>query len=199
VLIAAPGWAQAAAGRARVVTMLGDSITAGYGLPGQDALPVQLQARLRALGVAAVVRGAGVSGDTTAGGAGRMDFSVQADTDLCVVALGGNDMLQGLDPRAMQANLTRIVRRLKARHIGVLLAGLSAPAAINAGYAHSFNAVFPAVARAEGVPLYPNLLAGVEGDARLNQHDHIHPNAAGARIIAGRLAPFVARALKARP
>jgi acyl-CoA thioesterase-1 len=198
LLLAAPDLSIAAA-RPRVVSMLGDSITAGYGLPGQDALPVQLQAQLKALGVNAVVRGAGVSGDTSAGGAGRVDFSVQADTALCVVALGGNDMLQGLKPEAMQANLTRIVRRLKARRIGVLLVGLAAPPAINAGYARAFNAVFPAVARAEGVALYPNLVAGVQGIERLNQHDRIHPNAAGAKIIAQRLAPVVAKALKARP
>lgn len=196
--LAAPDFPSAAA-KPRVVTMLGDSITAGYGLPGRDALPVQLQAELKALGVDAVVRGAGVSGDTSAGGAGRVDFSVQPDTALCVVALGGNDMLQGLSPQAMQANLTRIVRRLKARRIGVLLVGMQAPVSINAGYARAFNAVFPAVARAEGVPLYPNLLAGVQGIAALNQRDRIHPNAAGARIISRRLAPAIARALRARP
>jgi acyl-CoA thioesterase-1 len=127
-----------------------------------------------------------------------VDFSVQGDTELCVVALGGNDLLQGLSPRAMQANLDRIVRRLKQRRIGVLLCGLYAPPIVNAGYARAFNAVFPAVASAERVPLYPDLLAGVRGIERLNQSDRIHPNAAGARIIAQRLAPHVARALKAQ-
>jgi acyl-CoA thioesterase-1 len=107
-------------------------------------------------------------------------------------------MLQGLSPQAMQANLTRIVRRLKARRIGVLIVGIQAPVSINAGYARAFNAVFPAVARAEGVPLYPNLLAGVQGIAALNQRDHIHPNGSGARIIARKLAPAVIRALKTR-
>jgi acyl-CoA thioesterase-1 len=197
-LAAAPG-SVLAAGRQQVVTLLGDSITAGYGLPGRDALPFQLQAALARLGVQAKVRGAGVSGDTMAGGAQRVDFSVQSDTDLCVVALGGNDLLQGLAPRAMQASLDRIVRRLKQRRIGVLICGITAPPIVNAGYARAFNAVFHAVARAERVPLYPNLLAGVEGVQRLNQPDHIHPNAGGARLIAQRLAPVVARALKARP
>jgi acyl-CoA thioesterase-1 len=196
-LAAAPG-AVLAAGKTRIVTMLGDSITAGYGLPGRDALPTQLQAELARIGMQARVRGAGVSGDTMAGGAQRVDFSVQPDTDLCVVALGGNDLLQGLRPQAMRASLDRIVRRLKQRRIGVLICGLHAPPIVNAGYAKAFNAVFPAVARAEHVPLYPNLLAGVEGVERLNQADHIHPNAAGARVIARRLAPVVARALKAQ-
>jgi acyl-CoA thioesterase-1 len=196
-LAAAPG-GLLAAGPPRIVTLLGDSITAGYGLPGRDALPVQLQAALARIGVQAKVRGAGVSGDTMAGGAQRADFSVQSDTDLCVIALGGNDLLQGQAPKAMQASLERIVRRLKQRRIGVLICGLHAPAAVNAGYARAFNAVFPAVASAEHVGLYPNLLAGVQGIPQLNQPDHIHPNAAGARIVAGRLAPAVARALKAR-
>src|SRR5438132_1355671 len=117
----------------RVVTVLGDSITAGLGLPAAQALPAQLESRLARLGAPARVRGAGVSGDTTAAGLARVDFSVQGDTDVCVVALGGNDLLQGLDTAATRANLDRIVRRLKARRIGVVLAGLSAPAAIGAG------------------------------------------------------------------
>ncbi len=144
-----PGTGQAAP--APVVTILGDSITAGYGLRAEDALPAQLQAALARVGVRARVRGAGVSGDTTAGGLARVDFSVQPDTRVCVVALGGNDLLQGLDPQAMKANLERLVRRLQARRIGVVLCGLRAPSSLNAGYAREFNAVFPAVARAEGV------------------------------------------------
>jgi acyl-CoA thioesterase-1 len=116
------------------------------------------------------------------------------------VALGGNDLLQGIDPKITRANLDRIVRRLKARRIGVLLVGLSAPPVIGAGYARDFDAVFPAVARAEGVALYPNLLAGVSGHPGFIQGDGIHPNAAGAKVIAARLAPVVARALRqARP
>ena len=193
----APGWVRAAA-RPAVVTLLGDSITAGYGLRAQDALPAQLQAALRRLGVAAVVRGAGVSGDTTAGGLARADFSVQADTAVCVVALGGNDLLQGLDPKAMQGNLQRIVRRLKARRIGVVLCGLHAPASLSRSYARDFNAVFPAVAKAEGVALDPDLLAGVARTDGLNQADGLHPNPRGVKIVAARLAPAVARALKAR-
>ena len=189
-----------AASRSRpVVTILGDSITAGYGLKGDEALPAQLAAALARLGLAAAVRGAGVSGDTTAGGLARVDFSVQPDTGLCVVALGGNDLLQGLDPRTTRANLQAIVRRLKARRIGVVLCGLHAPSSLNAGYARDFNAVFPAVARAEGVALYPDLLAGVELDRALNQRDGLHPNPRGVKAIAARLAPVVARALRARP
>ena len=175
-----------------VVTILGDSITAGLGLPASAAFPARLQAELARLGKSATIRPAGVSGDTTAGGLARVDFSVQNDTTLCIVALGGNDLLQGLKPANTRANLDAIVKRLKARKIHVLLAGLAAPPAIGGGYARDFNAVFPAVAKAQGVALYPNLLAGAAG---LTQRDGIHPNAKGAAIIAQRLAPVVARAL----
>ncbi len=180
-----------AAGRP-VVTILGDSITAGLGLPVSAAFPARLQAELAKLGKSATIRPAGVSGDTTAGGLARVDFSVQKDTTLCIVALGGNDLLQGLKPATTRANLDAIVKRLKARKIRVLLAGLAAPPAIGGGYARDFNAVFPAVAKAHGIALYPNLLAGAAG---LTQRDGIHPNARGAAIIAQRLAPVVARAL----
>jgi acyl-CoA thioesterase-1 len=183
-----------AAPRVPVVTLLGDSITAGYGLAAVDALPNQLERELKAIGVAAVVRGAGVTGSTTAGGLRRVD-SVRADTDVCVVALGGNDLLSFLPPAETRANLEGIVRRLKARGVSVILAGLQAPAELGA-YARSFNSVFPTVAKAHDVPLHPSLLAGVLLDSRYNQPDLVHPNAAGVRIIARRLAPVVAQALR---
>lgn len=182
----------------RVITMLGDSITAGYGLAAAQALPNQLHLQLLKLGVANVVRAAGVSGDTTAGGLSRVDFSVRKDTDLALVALGANDLLQGQDPRRTRANLDGIVERLRRRGIRVLLAGITAPAEIGGRYARDFNAVFPAVARLHGVALYPNLIEGVARNPSLNQADGIHPNPAGVRIIAAKLAPVVAKALAAR-
>lgn len=193
----AAGPARAAA-RAPVVTILGDSITAGLGLPAAQALPAQLQAALGRLGRPVKVRGAGVSGDTTADGLARLDFSVQGDTDLCLVALGGNDLLQGVDPGTVRANLTAIARRLRARRIKVMLAGLRAPPQIGPAYARAFDAAFQAAAASTGAFLYPDLLAGVGRDPRLLQRDAIHPDAAGVRIIAARLAPIVARALAAR-
>jgi acyl-CoA thioesterase I len=185
------------AARARVITMLGDSITAGYGLPARDALPAQLQLALTRLGAVSIVRGAGVSGDTTAGGLARVDFSVRADTDVAIVALGGNDLLQGLDVRTTRANLDGILRRLRGRRMRVILAGLTAPQEIGGGYARDFNAIFPSLARMHGAVLYPNLLDGVARRAGLNQADGIHPNSQGARIIAARLAPVVAKVLAA--
>lgn len=184
------------AARPKVVTIVGDSITAGLGLPANAALPAQLQRALARLGVTAIVRGAGVSGDTAADGLARLDFSVARDTDVCVVALGGNDLLQGQAPAATKASLEAIVRRLKARRIGVVLAGITAPPAVGAGYAREFAAIFPSIARAERVSLDPDLLAGV-GPA-LRQADGLHPNAAGVAVIAGRLASLVAAALRAR-
>jgi len=197
----APVWTGAAAAprRPRVVTLLGDSITAGYGLSSRASLPAQLEAELAAAGAARVrVRGAGVSGDTTADGLARVDFSVQKDTDVCVVALGGNDLLQGRDVGRIRANLDKIVKRLKARGVTVVLAGLEAPPVIGRNYARDFDAIFPAVAKANGVLLARNLLEGVALDSRYNQRDGIHPNAAGVRIVARRLAPVVAKALAAR-
>ena len=197
-LLLAAGPALAAPPRTKIVTVLGDSITAGYGLAAKSALPYQLQLALTKLGVAVQVRAAGVSGDTTAGGLARVDFSVRKDTDLTVVALGANDLLQGQDPKRTRANLDGIVRKLKSRKIGVVLTGIAAPVEVGGGYARDFNAVFPAVARTHGVPLYPNLLDGVARQPSLNQPDGIHPNARGAAIIAARLAPTVAKALAAR-
>ncbi|UTP41052.1 arylesterase [Phenylobacterium sp. LH3H17] len=196
VALTLPGAALAAP--RRVVTLLGDSITAGYGLPARAALPARLQAELDRLGAGALVRGAGVSGDTTAGGLARLDFSVQKDTAVCVVALGGNDLLQGQDPKRTKANLDRIVARLRARKIAVVVAGLKPPSVIGGAYAREFEAVFAAVARAHRAALYPNLLAGVAQTPTLNQRDGFHPNAQGVQVIARGLAPVVLKALAGR-
>ncbi len=179
----------------KVVTVLGDSITAGYGLPSREALPLKLEAELRRLGADARVRGAGVSGDTTAGGLARLDFSVRPDTAVCIVALGGNDLLQGVDPKRTRDNLDTIIRRLKARKITVVLAGMRAPPQVGGAWARDFNAVFTDLARAHKVAAYPFLLDGVMGIRSLNQRDGIHPNAAGVQVIARRLAPVVKKAL----
>jgi len=179
-----------------VVAMLGDSITAGLGLPATAALPAQLQLALAHLGVAAIVRGAGVSGDTSAGGLARLDFSVQPDTAVCVVELGANDYLQSIDPRDTAANLDQIVARLKARGIAVVLVGGTAPAHSAGAYGRAFDALFPKIAAARHVILAADLLAGVAGNPALRQADGLHPNGAGVQIIAARLAPYVARAIK---
>ncbi len=178
-----------------IVTILGDLITAGFGLAAKDALPAQLETALRASGFGVRVRAAGVSGDTTAGGLARLDFSIQDDTDLCIVALGGNDLLQGIEPAAMKANLQAILDRLKARQIPVLLAGMRAPPQYGS-YAAEFDGVFAELAGEDDVAAYPFLLNGVALDRRYNQPDGIHPNAAGVKIIVAGLAPVVEEALR---
>lgn len=180
----------------RVVTILGDSITAGLGLSTAQAFPARLQDRLTQGGANVLVRAAGVSGDTTAGGLARVDFSVQSDTQVCLVALGGNDLLQGVDPKLTQANLEAIITRLQKRHIKVVLAGLKPPPAIGRAYAQEFAALYGRLAKAHRLTLYPDLLAGV-GPA-LRQGDGLHPNAKGAQVIAAGLAPVVLAALKGR-
>ena len=190
-----PQGASAAAGRVKTVVLLGDSITAGLGLPAGASLPVQLQAALRKAGVSVTVVAAGVSGDTSADALARVDFSVPTDTDLCVVELGGNDLLQGTKPAATARNLAEIVRRLKARGIGVVLTGIGAPASIGQSYAREFDAVFRDVAKREEVVLLPDLLAGVSDQPGLKQADGLHPNARGVQVIVARLAPVVAQAL----
>jgi len=178
----------------KIVTMLGDSITAGFGLASADALPARLESALRAKGISVRVRAAGLSGDTTAGGLARVDFSVMDDTDLCIVALGGNDMLQGLDPSTVRSNLQAIMDRLKVRGIPVLLVGMRAPAQYGT-YTGEFDRVFTDLAEDENVAVYPFLLDGVALDRRYNQADGIHPNAEGVRIIVTGLAPVVQQAL----
>ena len=179
-----------------VVTMLGDSLTAGYGLRAKDAIPARLQAALRAAGLKVVVRAAGVSGDTSADGLARADFSVRPDTDLCLVVLGGNDLLQGIEPKAMKANLGGVLDKLKARRIPAMLVGVKAPPAMGADYAREFDAVIPDLGRAAHVPAFPDLLGKVALDRSLNQGDGVHPNPQGVSLVVARLAPAVAEALK---
>ncbi|USQ95374.1 arylesterase [Caulobacter sp. RL271] len=188
----------AAAPKSAVVTVLGDSITAGLGLPARDAMPAQLQSALQKMGVPAIVRAAGVSGDTSGGGLARVGFSVGNDTTLCVVALGGNDLLQGVEPSKTKANLRGVLQKLKARGIKAVLVGVGAPPIIGAAYAREFNAVYPSLAREFAVPLYPNILAGVSGNPTLIQRDGLHPNAEGAKRIGQALAPVIAKALNSR-
>lgn len=180
------------------VALLGDSITAGYGLPARDALPAKLQAELRRKGVQAQILPAGVSGDTTGGGLARLDRAVPVGTDACVVALGANDLLRGFPPATVRANLERIVQRLQARGVRVVLAGLELPPILAPAYARQFTQAFAAVGAKPGVIFLPNLLGGVLLNPDLNQDDGIHPNARGVELIARRLAPFVVRSLQAR-
>lgn len=198
--LAAPVAAQQPAdGPVRIVA-LGDSLTAGYGLgPGEGFAP-RLEAALKAKGVDAVVVDAGVSGDTTAGGLARLDWSVGPDADAVIVELGANDMLRGVDPAATAKNLDAIVGRLRARGLPVLVAGMRAAPNLGENYARAFDALFPAVAEKHGASLYPFFLDGVAADAALNLPDGLHPTAAGIDVIVARILPAVeALAAAARP
>lgn len=171
--------------------MLGDSLTAGYGLRPSEALPVRLQSELERLGRSARVTNAGVSGDTTADGLRRIDRDVPDDTKLCVVALGANDMMQVLATDQIKRNLHLICERLAARSIPAMICGMRAPPWF-ALYAIAFDAVFADVARRHQVPLYPFLLDGIALNPAFALADRIHPNAKGIEVIAQRLAPRVA-------
>ncbi|MDZ4328078.1 MAG: arylesterase [Pseudomonas sp.] len=184
-------------GAVPVVTLLGDSISAGYGLTPNDSLPAQLRSVMANLGIPVRVVGAGVDGNTTADGLARLGTSVPGETDLCIVALGANDLMQTLPPPLILENLNAIVANLVSHQIGVLLCGMKAPPWLST-YAPAFDAVFPAIAERHRVPLYPFLLEGVALDPRFNQADRIHPNAAGIAVIARRLAPAVVAALAIR-
>jgi acyl-CoA thioesterase-1 len=173
----------AAPSRPKIV-VLGDSLTAGLGLLQSQAYPERLQARLDQLGYDVEVVNAGVSGDTTAGGLRRLDWVLDDQVRILVVALGGNDALRGLSIDDMQRNLGQIIERAQARGVEVLLAGMEAPPNFGEQYTARFRAVFPALARQYHVTLLPFLLAGVAGHPDLNQADGIHPNARGAEIVA---------------
>ncbi len=186
---------EARAAPARVL-VLGDSLTAGFGLPVTESLPSQLEAVLKGQGLDVVILNGGVSGDTTAGGLSRVDWALADNPGYALVALGANDALRGLDTEKAFQNLDAIIGKLKAKGIKVMILGMMAPPNLGRDYGERFAAIFPKLAEKYRVPLYPFLLDGVAADPKLNQRDGIHPNAEGVRIIVARLAPLVKRLLE---
>lgn len=166
------------------IVALGDSLTAGLGLPESQAYPALLQQKIDADGYAFEVVNAGVSGDTSAGGLRRLDWALEGDARVLILALGANDGLRGLPVADMRQNLSRIIERAKEEDIVVILAGMEAPPNYGADYTAAFRRVYPDLAKEHGVRLLPFLLDNVAGDAALNQSDGIHPNARGAQVIA---------------
>jgi len=173
------------------MVVLGDSLSAGLGLSAAAAFPARLQKALKDRGVNVDMINAGVSGDTSSGGRDRLDWSIPEGTQAVIVELGANDALRGIDPKITRAALTEIVSRLKGRGIAVMLCGMLAPPNYGSDYADRFNSIYPDLAKAFDVPLYPFFLAGVAADAKLNQADGIHPTAAGVDIIVGNMLPVV--------
>ncbi len=170
-------------GRSKIV-ILGDSLTAGLGLPAEQSYPSLLQQRLNEAGLTFDVTNAGVSGDTSAGGLSRLEWSLQGDVRILVVALGGNDALRGLPIEELTRNLSQIIERAQSKGIAVILAGMEAPPNWGRDYGVAFHKVYPTLAATYHVPLVPFLLQNVAGSETLNQNDGIHPTAAGARIVA---------------
>ena len=177
------------------VLVLGDSLVAGYGLPPGQSLPDQLQRDLAASGIAVTVINAGVSGDTTAGGLARLDWSLADNPDAVIIVLGGNDMLRGLPPEGTAANLDAIIDRLRARNIEVLLTGMLAPRNLGPDYIAAFDAIYPALAGRYDIEFYPFFLDGVALDPALNLDDGLHPNRQGITEISRRMLPAVTRLL----
>jgi acyl-CoA thioesterase I len=195
--VAVPGRAAPAPGQPVRIVALGDSLTAGYGLPAGQAFPDKLAAALAAKGIAATVTNAGVSGDTASGGLARLDWSVPDGTDAVIVELGANDALRGIDPKVTRAAIDGILRRLNERGTVVLLCGMLSPPNMGPDYAAAFDAVFPDLAKSYDVALYPFFLDGVAAERTLNQPDGLHPTAAGVDRIVARILPQV-EALVAR-
>jgi acyl-CoA thioesterase-1 len=164
---------------------------AGYGLPADAAFPAKLEKALKAKGLAVTVENAGVSGDTATGGLARLDWSVPDGTDAVILELGANDALRGIDPKATRAAIDEIVKKLKERRIAVLIAGMLAPPNLGPDYAAAFNPIFPEVAKAHDVLLYPFFLDGVAAERALNLGDGMHPTAAGIDVIVARIMPKV--------
>ena len=179
-----------AAGEPRIA-VLGDSLTAGFGLPQEDAFPARLEAALRSEGHAWRVIDAGVSGDTSAGGLARLDWVLADEPEVVIVELGANDGLRGLPTNRMEANLDAILAQVRVSGSAVLLAGMRAPANFGPDYEAAFRAVYERLAARHGVPFYPFFLEGVAMEPDLNQDDGIHPNAAGVAEIVRRILPHV--------
>jgi acyl-CoA thioesterase-1 len=196
--ILASGPARAHSGPIRLL-ILGDSLTAGYGLPVDAGFQAQLAAALRNSGYNVRLVDAAVSGDTAAGGRARLDWAIGDGVDAALIELGANDGLRGSPPAELQANLAAILDDLAARHVPVLLEGMLAPPNLGRDYGDAYKAVFARLGARPGVLFDPFFLASVAADPALNQADGIHPNAAGVRIEVARILPLVERLLAEVP
>jgi acyl-CoA thioesterase-1 len=173
------------------IVVLGDSLSAGFGLPWDASFPARLEQALRDKGIAATVANAGVSGDAVADGLRRLDRSVPEGSEAVILELGANDAERGVNPNETKAALDAILRRLKDRHIEVLVAGMRAPPDKGPAYGRAFDAIYPALVATYSFVFYPFILEGVAGDPRLIQIDGEHPNADGVNVIVERMLPQV--------
>ena len=198
-LVAADVRAGATAAPVKIL-MFGTSLTQGLGLPPGTELPAVLQAKLAGAGVQAKVINAGVSGDTSADGLSRIEWSLADKPDCAIVELGSNDALRGIEPAITEKNIAAVLAKLQAAHVPVLLLGMKAPRNLGPEYVARFDAIYASLAARYGDALYPFALEGVALNPKLNQADGMHPNPAGVRVIAARLFPYVRRLIaEARP
>jgi acyl-CoA thioesterase-1 len=184
------------------IVALGDSLTAGYGLPAEAAFPARLAHALEAKGMTIAITNAGVSGDTSTDGLARLDWSVPDGTDAVILEFGANDALRGIDPKITRDALASILMRLKEREIPVLLAGMLAPPNLGGEFGRAFDAIYPELASRFDVVFYPFFLDGVAARTDLNQSDGLHPNAGGVDVIVTKMLTTVESLIakvKARP
>lgn len=175
----------------RRIVAVGDSLTAGYGLPTGEDFVTRLETALQAKGYKVKVENAGVSGDTTAGGLQRLDWAIGNGADFIILELGANDALRGIEPEETRRNLSQIIELIQKKDIPILLTGMKAPPNMGSEYANAFDQIFPDLARKYKTNYYPFFLEGVAADPALNQDDYIHPNAEGVKVIVGNMLPYV--------
>lgn len=186
------------------ILALGDSLTAGYGLPTKDGFVPQLSSWINAQGLdqKIIITNAGVSGDTTQGGRSRLAWSLapfgKKGPDLVIVALGGNDGLRGVNPAITRENMTAIVKELKKRGIKTMLLGMLAPPNLGDDYAREFNTIYTDLSKAYGLVLYPFFLDGVAAIKDLNQKDGIHPNKEGVTVIVNKVGPVLKKVITSK-
>lgn len=190
ILVAATFASLAAAAPVKILA-LGTSLTQGYGLPPGTEFTTVLQARLKAAGIDVTVINAGVSGDTSADGLSRLDWSLADHPNAAIIELGSNDALRGIPPSDTEKNLAALLARLKAAHIPTLLCGMRAPRNLGSEYAAQFDPIYPKLAKQYGAILYPFILDGVALNPKLNQADGMHPNPAGVKVIVTKMLPYV--------
>lgn len=187
--------AQSAAAAPLRITVLGDSLVAGYGLSQASAFPARLEVALKQRNYQVIVVNAGISGDTAAGGLARLDWALDEPPDLMIVELGANDALRGLNPLQTEQHLNAILTRLLETGVQPLLAGMKAPRNLGEDYYTKFDRLYPELARRHQIPFYPFFLDGVAGEPGLNQADGLHPTAAGVEVIVRGILPLVEKTL----